>query len=883
MTQIIATYREPFGFEPRVQRMAPGVTLAAMRAQMHGLPDDFDAMGVICINGHVVPRAAWGMVKPKPVANGVPVEVTFHAAPRGGGDNGGKNVLALVASIALVAVTGFIGAGKFATAGGLFRAGSMSASLLAAGVSLTGSLLLSALVPPPTTIGGSDSVNNLGTASAEGNVLEPNGSVPRVVGTMKIYPPLACEPLTYFDGPDEVVEAAYVLAGPHKIGDIRIGAAAIGSLRDVEFETREGWPGDSRIGLLSRQSRTESVQTELRAHLVADDGVTLDTSLGEQTLALPQIQTFATRDEPDEHQLQVIFAQGLHKNGSDTDLLRVPVRLRIRQIGGDWINLPELHFRGANLRQLRSTIRLIWTDDATTAPGAAASEGWCEARTLSPGQTAAPATDDWVADSYFYDGSSDQYLSAANIGSTGVQHVILNRYKAEIYLDASQFPRGRYEIEVQRGAAVRDANWSSSAYTYSGTVWDLFGYQGADQIVMSRNGVVDSLYLLRSVSIWNAHPVPSDALAIVAVRARNRALDAVSCMASGWVRDWDGSSWAEWTVTDNPAPHLRAIWTAEQNRDPVPVDLIDDAELVAWRAACIAAGYTCNAIMEGQTVEDAAQIVASCGYAKPRMTDTWGVARDYDRSAEAPVQIFTPRNSSGFQWTKAFPRLPEGFRVSFRDADRDYDTRQITVMRPGYSDDSGLIEQVAYDGPVHEADVVTKARYDLAQPDVRGVFYNLDMPAEAIVCRRGDLVGVQHDMLTDQAGAGRVVWVEYDGSDVSALSLDSPVPVWAEGDMHAVTNMHAITDMHLVGRKTGVAIRRETGSITVHPVANASGETDRIEFSPPISDSGIDDGVLVTVGALGREFLRLIVFGVTPRADFQASLTLVDEGQELFA
>lgn len=81
MSAIIATYREPFGFTPHVQRMAHGVTLAAMRTQMRGLPDDFDAMGVICINGHVVPRAAWGMVKPKPEANGVPVEVTFHAAP----------------------------------------------------------------------------------------------------------------------------------------------------------------------------------------------------------------------------------------------------------------------------------------------------------------------------------------------------------------------------------------------------------------------------------------------------------------------------------------------------------------------------------------------------------------------------------------------------------------------------------------------------------------------------------------------------------------------------------------------------------------------------------------------------------------------------------
>lgn len=461
---------------------------------------------------------------------------------------------------------------------------------------------------------------------------------------------------------------------------------------------------------------------------------------------------------------------------------------------------------------------------------------------------------------------------------------MMSRYEAQILLDNSVFPRGRYEVEIRRGATYKVADFSASAYTVAGVVWDFWGYQGTPgQIVFSRSNVMDTLLLLRSVSVWNEHPLPTDDCAIVAVRARNRSLDSLSVFASGYVRDWDGTGWDNWTITDNPAPHLRAIWTGQQNLDPVPEDLIDDDELLDWRSACASKGYRCNAILNGETVMQAAEIVAGCGYAKPRMTERWGVARDYDRSAEAPIQIFTPRNSRGFEWTKAFPRLPDGFRVSFQDETRDYDTRQITVMRPGRSDDSGLLEQVRYQGLTTATEVIARAHYDLAQATARGVYYTLEAPAEAIICQRGDLVGVQHHMLSSQAGAGRVIDWTIAGSDISAIRLDCTVPVANEADLLLTSDILAVADMRLLGLRTGAAIRRTSGSVTVHEVSTLTGETDTLEFDPPIPATGIANDVLIAVGALGSELLRVIVFAVEPRADLTASLTLVDEGKELWS
>jgi hypothetical protein len=880
----LAVYRE-FGSlkAPEFRYLPEGMTLAQMRAEMPCLPHDFDSRGVICINGKPVYRSAWGRITPKASHNGVPVEVTFHAPPLGGGkEGGGKNILAIVAGIALTALTGFVAGGGLTKLGlgAAFAKGTIGATLAAAGVSLVGSLLLSALVPPPVIPTGK-TFQNAGSASAEGNVLEPNGPIPRVVGQRKVYPPLASEPITYFDGPDEVVEAVFVLAGPHQISDIRVGAAAIEGLSNVEFETREGWPGDAPIDMVRRQARTEGLQSELRGYTVdADTGRNLESSTGDFSAALPQPITLATRDSPDEQWLHLIWPGGLNKNASDTDFIRVPIRIRIRLVGTtDWMNLPELHFSAATPRQLRAAVKLVWTSEATATPDASAKEGWVEARISTAAQTAEPAVAAWAADSYFDGGSGDDWMNAGNLNTTGVAHTSLNRYIATFLLDPATFPTGRYEIDVRRGQQVLNANWSSSAYTVSGTVWSLFDYAGSPRrIAESRNGISDSVVLLRSVSVWNEPPLPQPGLATIAIRARNRALDRVSCLAGGWVRDWDGTDWRDWVVTSNPAPHLRDIYAGWLNLDPVPQGVVDTPTLLDWRTYCTARGLEVNALIEDATVDDAARIVAACGYAKPYQSEVWGVVRDYDRSAEVPVQIFTPRNTRDFQWTKAFARLPEGFRVNFRDASRDYEMHQITIFRPGVSSDTGRLEQVTYEGLTTEAEVRARALYDLAQLEQRSVFYSQKAPAEAIVCRRGSLIGVQHDSLELQSGAARVSDISFDGSgDITAIQLDSTVPVRITTDLLSVSDLFAVPDLLALGARTGAMIRR-AGGATVHELAGADGDTDTLTFAAPIDPDGIGIGTLVAVGPLNREVRRLIVSDIAPEEDLTATITAVDEG-----
>ena len=882
---IYCVYRPPFGqVEPRVQRLPDGLTLAELSDRM-ALPAVFRDHGTICINGEPVPRGAWHLIRPKAITAGLVNSVTFHAPIMGGGDEGGKNPLALLAGLALTVLSGGAAAGLFGAGGGLaltsgtlFAANSVSALFLAGGISLVGSLLLNALVPPPTLAGddgaGRESRRD---ASARGNVLEPNGSVPRVVGERRVFPPLLAEPLVTYDGDDEIVEAVYGLSGPHRLDDVQIGAAAIGDIQGIEVQEREGFPGDAPQTLVQRYGRTQSVGQELRGHQVsADNGALLDPEL-DVLLSVPQPLTVATRRGPDVHELQLAFPQGLGRTSSTGDLIRVPIRVRIRQRGaGAWRNLPEVHYQGADFRQLRATIRLKWEVPSLIAPTAGSTKGFVAIFTNVPAQTIAPAAPGWVADPYFYAGSGDTYADQNNLGTTGVRRYTMDRNMVEFVLNPVTFPPGVWEVEVIRGCAVRNATWNNVSYHASGTVYDLFGYHGTTpSIPFARSEMSDTLAMQRSVSIWNTPPVTTDDFALIAVRGRNVAIEQLSVLAGGWVRDWNGTSWDTWAVTSNPAPHYRDVLVGSQNADPLPVENLDNAGLVEWRAACAAAGYTCDATLGDDSVGDALSIIAGCGYARPYMADRWGVIRDYDRTGEAPVQLFTPRNTANFKWSKAFRSLPDGLRVTFDDAAQDYQSTQISVFRRGVSRDNGLMEQIRYEGVTTEAAAIARARYDLAQLELRATLFSVDVAQDALVCRRGSLVGLVHDAVARQGGFGRVM----DGTQ-TRVTLDAAVECSNEPQVYAVPDVDAVADVWALGLRTEATIRYPNGDVVSVPVSNATGETDELTFASPVAP--VPEGALVATSVLATEYRRMIVFAMQFKRDFEASLTLVDEAPGVF-
>lgn len=935
---VVATWRGPFDFgrRPDIKPFKPGMSVAEIVRSFPGLPKDFMQRGTVSINGHELHRDRWHAIRPKVFSASSPHVLHFSIAPRGGGQSGaGKQIIGIVALLALTLATAGIAGGLLGPAGALsisstyFAAGSISAKILAAGVGLLGALAIAALTRPPTTKPKNDNTEAEEAASATGNVLEPNGAIPRVIGTRKVYPPLACEPRVELVGSDEFVDAVYVLNGAHALSEIKVGEASIDDDDSTEYVVREGWDWDEPQSLVSKVGRTTSANAELKAHKLASGS---DYNLANQSdpdSSIPKFHRFAAMSDPDRVDIHFLWPGNVIYSEDPTITLAMPVRIRMREIGTeDWINLPELHMQGGlKPSQIRAQVVIHWDYDGEVASDLAGGGGgnWWFAHTQVPAQSASPAdpTYQWEAHSHFYSGSGNRYSTSASAG--GVQNIGFSsnatgspsasgstptgpwgdpdgdlKNSVHVYLDSGTFPRGRYEFDVIRGSAYRVGNFTQSSYAYSATVRNFFRYYdaggGAYRVAQTQRSVSDNVVLTRIVSVWNDDPLPLPGFAAIYVRAKNKAVQQVSCTASGYVRDWDGVGWNDWTITDNPSPHFVDTLIGSLNRDPILLEDLDDDELVEWRARCITNGWRCNAIIEDMRNDDARDLIAGCGRARSYQSEVWGVVQDYDRSAEMPVNTFSARNARSFSFEKAFAELPDGLLATFVDEDNYYNRGQVVIPRVGdvLSPDA-KVEQVTYEGLVTEAEVLDRATFDLRQGQYRSTFYYMEVPPEHITCRRGSLVAVQHDVLQRWAGTARIKSVNVVSSEIISIVLDAEIEIKNADGMESATDMLAVTDVLDLGIVTGCSIRRADGTISTHELTNGPGFTDTLVFATPVYNSTVlagpfDSGAvpaiteecLVVVGPLGSEYLRMIVYDISPGEDLTARMTLVDEAPELW-
>lgn len=1018
-------------FSARLRRYAAveGQSIAdIVAACARDLPQSFVNSGVVTINGEPVPRAMWRHVRPRARSDRA-VIVSLHIL-QGGGGGGGKSTLMTVASIAILLAATLASAGTLAPIlGAAFAGGTLGASLLGAGISIIGSLALRALAPPPSadalaqeTPGG-----GLGgqAGSLVGNVLARGGDIPRVCGTHRLFPPLAVPPLIDIDGDDEVAEGVYVMAGPHKLEDIKFGDVLASSLSDVETQTIEGFGDDAALTLVTRYGYTDNVGQQAPLHAIKTDGSADLLTQGTPTNDLPFFQTFRSRLAPDEIWLAVQFPTGMTYMAATGTGVAVSARVRLRRQGTfAWYNLPEFIFQHTNAQPISKFLKLKFaTAGAAVLPpsergliGAVATvpmrldtvfgnhagaggvnddranDGDLETRIqriiqtdmyyggsfTSPnktreitrvevwpsgestatwefgntnnltidlyyknGATPASGTDgtlhssvditngtnatrpvvfsglsitadhvffrirptaggtgtfyvgelklfgsdiwhSWLADDYFrttaltsLTTSSEEYLRSANYTTTNIRNVNLYKDRAEVYLAASTFEPGVYDVEVMFSSAYRSSAFTISTYvsTARSRVANFFGWAVSGTLVVFETPANFSArpVLSRVSSVVNDLPVAQGAgLAVIAVKTK-RPTDNVSVLASGYVNRWNGlSAFNDIGISNNPADHYYDVLAGDLNANALPAALINTTSLSDWWLHCQNKNYQVNAVFEGRTVFDALSVIAACGYGRPWQSEKWGVTIDRDRSADTPVQVFSPRNMRGFRWEKAFPRLPSGLRVRFDDKEQSYQEREIIVLRSGATDD-GNYEDVRYDGLVTQAEVTRRAQFDLGQVTQRPVAYSGEVSLEHIVAARGELVGVQYDVITRAAGFARIKSVTTSGGNVTGLELDGTIEI----------------DPAKAARY-GVAIRRLDQSQLVKEIVvpAAATNTTTITFSNPFVNPGssvLAADCLIVAGGLGSEQKRLVVTNVIPRNAFTAMVNFCDEAPSLFS
>lgn len=357
----------------------------------------------------------------------------------------------------------------------------------------------------------------------------------------------------------------------------------------------------------------------------------------------------------------------------------------------------------------------------------------------------------------------------------------------------------------------------------------------------------------------------------IRVQSSNKAngnIEGVNALLQTICYDWDGTHWTK-RATNNPASLFLYVLTHPANAYRVEianaVSSINLAQFQHWHSYCVSKKLSYNSVLTStQSVMEVLRDIAAAGKASPSFIDgKWSVVIDEPRSY--PVQHFTPHNSWGFESTKILPKIPDGFRITYPDADKAYQPNEIIVYNNGKnSSNAAIFEELRLSGVTNKAQAEYFAKWHFAQLLMRPETYTFNTDFEYLVCNRGDWVKVAHDVPMWGTGTGRIVDISNGGL---TLKLSESIKLTA-------------------GTSYVIRIRTNASSnnskLKNLAAITTTGYYDTINLSSSVSADGVLVDNLFMLGEINKETQDLIVISIEPTGNTSARLTLVDYSPDIY-
>lgn len=304
-----------------------------------------------CLDPVPVPPELWHRVRPK-----AGTVTTVKLMPgRGGG--GGKQILAVILSLAVAVASVFAapliaGALGFTTAAG-YSAAAVSAitAAIAGGINIIGNLIISALIPPPSPRTPAERAGALSdrqgfTIQGTANRARPYQKIPLHLGRLRRWPDLYAEHVTEPRGNKVFYRFLMCLGwGPLKMEDWKLGETPVAELEGFRMNVREGWPDDPPPEIYTNDFHTDGLSLQLEA------------SAGWQTRE--------TQPGTDEIQIEFAFPEGLGAVDNNQNLVSVTRSFQVEiaptgtedWIAADWLNGSEPGFSTPGLASITDATR----------------------------------------------------------------------------------------------------------------------------------------------------------------------------------------------------------------------------------------------------------------------------------------------------------------------------------------------------------------------------------------------------------------------------------------------------------------------------------------------------------------------------------------------
>jgi hypothetical protein len=413
---------------------------------------------------------------------------------------------------------------------------------------------------------------------------------------------------------------------------------------------------------------------------------------------------------------------------------------------------------------------------------------------------------------------------------------------------------GEYEVRVKRTNYDTLEPSTTLRNYHTAILYTITGYSNTKPIVNPTNCTL-----------------AKTALSILASDSVNGRLEGINGLVQSVCFDYDytiatvADRWKQKRATSNPASLFLHVLTHPANLfrvgDTFYTGSIDIDAFSAWHDYCRQQGFEYNGILDTQrSVLEVLRDIASAGRASPMVIDgKWTII--IDKIRPSVVQHFTPYNSWGFESTKVLPRRPHAFKVVFKNEEKAYQDDEIIVPNEGYTSQTAtFIEQISLPGITSRAAAAKHARFHLAQLKLRPEVYTLNSDFEYLVCNRGDLVRVTHDIPMWGTGFGRLKTI----TSSTELVLDQPVYL-ESGVAHTIR----------IRTSSGTSVTRQLSNVAVGQYYTT------ITLASALT--GISVGDLYMLGTLNAESEELVVISIEPTGNTSARLTLVDYSSEIYS
>jgi predicted phage tail protein len=714
-----------------------------------------------------------GMVEHVVSINGQPVEPEDMAStyldrtdnlvicpiPTGGG--GGKNILRVVAMIAIAVYAPYAAGAMYGAMGGtlvMANAGMMLGALTA-GVTLAGGMLVNALLAPPKASSGASSdiadgssygIDGAKNTSAEGI------PVPVCYGTFR----QGGNVLNAFVENEGTTQSLYLLLnageGPvASLGDLRINDQPIANYKKVETQVRLGEANQPIISWFGDTTTPVSLNKQLVP--------------GEYVL-------YETSGPVDRLRFDLVFPAGMgltSLSDGKRSAVSVAVEIEVRLKGSSaWSPV------GTRETGFSRVFHYVQTTPGAPIYSLGRVIGWTAS-------TSSQVTSNTLPANYSFDDSGGRnvvyYDYTYAVSGQGDESSTVTEYAART--EVGTFDK---VPTYEPGITVSENSTSPVRRSYhTGTL-----AQGVYECRLRRTTPdTKETHIQDDVSITDVNEIILDdvAYANTALVALKIQLDeqlsgmpTVTFLNGGRrIRSFDfaANAWVEGS-SSNPAWIVLDALTHTRYGASMPVSRFDIEMFLEWARYCEQANLTFNGVIESaMNVWDALQPVMRCGHAQIVNVGTRYTVV-IERPA-APTMMFGVGNiiEGTFKetWLGMADRSNE-IDVTFFDKADDYKQRSIRVV------DVNAISR----GDTQRPSAITLAGVVDREKAYKEGFFQLNLnryilqtvefsaPTEAIACTVGDLIYVQHDM--PQWGfAGRTA----PASTASVIQLDREVPLEA--------------------------------------------------------------------------------------------------------